>query len=387
MLASVHIWAQGSGPDAPAPVPVEKAESSIYWGGLTRESLLFLGVKHGFRWMTEPGTRNMKGPFFQGYRDSIAGLHGWSDGDPFYVNYVGHPMQGAISGYIWAHNDRRYRTVEFGMNRDYWRSRLRAGAFAFAYSSQFEIGPISEATIGYIQSKPPAQGLVDHVVTPTLGVGWMVAEDALDRFVIRPFEDRVRNPYARMLVRGWLNPARSFANMMAFRAPWDRDTRRGTWTYDPLLHVAPRRAPKPIEEYPAVAPFEIAATGMVTEVDGRTCTGGGSAAAYRFAPSWQGVFDVAGCQVPGGDALFYRIGPRWSPAPDKLWSPYAEVLVGGRKVTYESQGREWNEFSATAAAGVDLRITRALAFRVASVGYQGGAVQFSSGIVLRMGNW
>ena len=38
-------------------------------------------------------------------------------------------MQGAVSGYIWVQNDGRYRFAEFGKNRDYWESRLRAAAY------------------------------------------------------------------------------------------------------------------------------------------------------------------------------------------------------------------------------------------------------------------
>ena len=60
--------------------------------------------------------------------------------------YVGHPMQGAVSGYLWTLNDPRYRNVVFGRNPEYWKSRLRAGAFAWAYSEQSEIGVISEAS-------------------------------------------------------------------------------------------------------------------------------------------------------------------------------------------------------------------------------------------------
>ena len=91
----------------------------------------------------------------------------------------------AVSGYLWTLNDTRYRNVEFGRNPDYWKSRIRAGAFAWAYSEQMEIGPISEATIGNVQAFFPQQGFADHVVTPAIGLGWMVAEDALDKYLVR----------------------------------------------------------------------------------------------------------------------------------------------------------------------------------------------------------
>ena len=204
---------------------------TVNWRGLMRESLLFASLQHSFRLATEPGTRQgMKGPFFPGWARAVGNLHGWSDGDPFYVNYVGHPMQGSAAGFIWAQNDRRYLQVEFGANPDYWRSRLRATAFSFAYSTMFEIGPYGEASIGNIQSTWPQYGVVDHVITPAVGMAWMVAEDAIDRFLIKRFEERVQSPLFRVLVRGTLNPARSWANLMRIQVPWARDSRPGVFS-------------------------------------------------------------------------------------------------------------------------------------------------------------
>ncbi len=112
-----------------------------------------------------------RGSFFGGYANAVGNLHAWADGDPFIVNYVGHPIPGAVCGFIWIHNDPRYRTAEIGRNRHYWTGRLRAMAFAWAYSEQFEIGPISAASIGHVQAYFPQQGFVDHVITPTVGMG------------------------------------------------------------------------------------------------------------------------------------------------------------------------------------------------------------------------
>jgi hypothetical protein len=108
-------------------IPEESPSATgVDWGGLTRDSVLFLAVENAFRCATEQGTRDaFSNPFFQGYLNSVGNMHGWSDGDPFYVNFVGHPMQGAISGDIWTHNDRAYRDIEFGRNRRYWEGKLR----------------------------------------------------------------------------------------------------------------------------------------------------------------------------------------------------------------------------------------------------------------------
>src|SRR5689334_17416425 len=99
--------------------------SSINWAGVYQSSARFLAVEHGFRLLTEPGTRSgLKGSFIRNYWRSVSNLHGWADGDEFYVNYVGHPMQGSVAGFLWAHNDLRYRRAEFGTDPIYWKARL-----------------------------------------------------------------------------------------------------------------------------------------------------------------------------------------------------------------------------------------------------------------------
>src|SRR5262245_24346048 len=96
----------------------QRQPSKVNWLGLLRDSMYFLAIEHSFRWATEPGTRDAKGPLVSAYVNSVTNLHGWSDGDPFYVNYVGHPMQGAAAGFIWVQNDGRYATAKLGRNRD-----------------------------------------------------------------------------------------------------------------------------------------------------------------------------------------------------------------------------------------------------------------------------
>ncbi len=232
-------------------------EKSVAWRNTLKQSSFFLGVQHAFRIATEPGTRShLGGPFLSGYHKSLANLHGWADGDPFYVNYVGHPMQGAVSGFIWTQNDGAYKRLEFGNNAAYWRSRARATAFSWLYSTQFEIGPLSEASIGKIQSRYPQQGFVDHVATPVIGLAWQVAEDFLDRFVIRRFEDRFTNNWARMMVRSWLNPSRSFANLMRWKEPWHRDSRPGILSYGKSFGLDQSPKTPPPGSYPSLPRFE-----------------------------------------------------------------------------------------------------------------------------------
>lgn len=416
------------------------------WESLASQSFLFSSLQHSFRLATEPGTRKgMKGPFFPGWARAVGSLHGWSDGDPFYVNYVGHPMQGSVAGFIWAQNDYRYLGVEFGANPEYWRSRLRATAFSYAYSTLFEIGPLSEASIGKVQSTWPQQGMVDHVITPTVGLGWMIAEDAIDQLIIKRFEQHVENPVLRVFVRGALNPSRSFANMMRFKVPWARDTRPGA--FSPLLSsfLADQRGGQLRPVFPVekelqgefgVAAFELSAYVRPVYFHGSgtaPCLGGGADAAFRIVDRMQWVVDVSGCNLLGlqkdwsGDTLSYLTGPKWTPRPGSRWSPHAYFLLGGMKITEEhmdSQLRESlnlaaiqqgslepvphssyttstesNAFAMAAGGGLDVRLHPAFALRLGNLEYRrswnptmngknyNDGLSFTVAMVLRMGTW
>ncbi len=195
------------------------------------QSGLFLGIEHGFRFATEPDTRHqLRGPFVMDYLHSLkGGTPHWGDTDPFLVNYVGHPMQGAVTGFIWTQNHPVESRLEFANTPQYWRSRLKSMGWSALYSTQFELGPVSEASLGNLGSPmvPRTMGVVDLVMTPLGGFGFQVAEDMLDRFAVRWVEDKIPSRPVIILARGFLNPARSFANCLRFRTPWHRDSRPG----------------------------------------------------------------------------------------------------------------------------------------------------------------
>ena len=321
------------------------------WRNLLSGSANFLAIEHTFRHASEDATRHWIHDFSaSGYADSVGSLHGWGDGDEFLVNYVGHPMQGAVRSFMWQHNDRAYRAVEFGKDRRYWKARLRGMAFAYVYSVQFEIGPVSEASLGNIQSRWPQVGFVDHIVTPTIGMGWAVTEDAIDRMLIQRMETHMAYPWMRMLVRGGLNPSRSFANVMGGKVPWHRDDRPGLFKAAPDSAVAAASLMRGtqsdrVDPPPGVAPFDFtfnaAARQYLGNIDAGTCAGGGGTAGFRLAREWQAMLDVGGCKLLewrahwSGDALTYAAGPRWTPAVSGRWIPHLEMLVGGTKVTQE----------------------------------------------------
>ncbi len=212
--------------------PPKDQPSGFQWSSAFRQSMLFLSIQHAFRLATEDGTRaDLDGPFFKDYFKALRSLRAWSDGDPFIVNYIGHPMMGSVSGFIQVFNDPKGINEEVGLKKSYWMSRLKALGWSTAYSTQFEIGLISEASLGNIGIRPYGKSkhpmsYVDLVVTPVVGTGWLVGEDALDRYLILPLEKKMPNRTTLVLVRSFLNPTRSFANMLRGKWFWYRDNRR-----------------------------------------------------------------------------------------------------------------------------------------------------------------
>ena len=207
----------------------EYQDKKFKWDSAIRQSLLLLGFQHSLRLTQRKTLDQLKGPFFRDYLSAIRGVRGWGDGDGFITNYLGHPTMGAVSGYIQIQNDPKAMKLVIGRSKEYWNSRLKAMAWSAAYSTQFEIGLLSEATIGNVGKKAGTSGYVDFVVTPTLGTAGVLFEDATDSFLIRKIEERTRNPHIIRTIRMVLNPARSFANLLRFKKPWHRDSRGLTY--------------------------------------------------------------------------------------------------------------------------------------------------------------
>jgi hypothetical protein len=392
--------------------------------------------------VTEQGTREgLHNSVIGGYFKALGAMHGWSDGDGYYENYIGHPIQGAVSGYIWVQNDPRYRNVQFGADRDYWMSRLRAYGYAFAFSEQFEVGPVSEASIGQIQRYCCAYGFVDHVITPNGALVWMLGGDALDRYVTVPIENRTHNTAVRILARVALNPPQSFANLMMFHYPWRRENRATVTQYNGALYLRPSGSvfqainpEKNRDGFNAVPKFEIAAAAPgFYRVGGLNCVGGGGVASLRATEFWQWTMEVSGCtfgnSMPrywNGDSLTFTFGPQWIVHTAGRWSPHAHFRIGGQKITEErtnpdlekqvlsqlpadakkseyrdlyTQHWETTGFSMSVGGGLDVALNRAFALRVANLDYTRSrlgtlngknfdhGLRFSAGLVLRVGTW
>lgn len=217
-----------------------------HWSGLIAQSLFFSVIENAFRAASDGQIRTLLAtkPFWHDYVASMRqfNMRRWNDGDDFLVNYVGHPMQGAVSGFIEIQNDPSGRQLEISADRAYWMSRFKAFLWATAYSTHSEISPLGEAGIGneggwtypidcHTRCKEPGThwkytnntGWVDFIITPTVGSLWLVAEDTLDRYVSDRIQGGDRSRMFPKILRGTLNPSRTMANALRFKSPWYRD--------------------------------------------------------------------------------------------------------------------------------------------------------------------
>lgn len=353
--------------------------SRFRWKPAFGESLLYTGIMHAFNLTTEAGTRDaLNGPWLKDYLRSVSELRGWSDSDHFMAPYVGHPIEGSVFGFIERQNDPNYRLIQLGDGREYWMSMLRSMAYAAVWHTQWKIGPLSEASIGNVMLHA-SPGFITLVDTPTLGFCTMLAEDAADRFLIMGVENRTSSEMVIILVRSFLNPGRTFANMMAFRLPWDRATRMGVFgaNHDlrkvlledykngdgekPFEYVKNAWKPAGVEfthPRPKEADIELTAFPYYeTFLGGGSCVGGGGTGAARVNPQWQVLTEVSGCLIMhqpayniSGDSLFYGGGFRYTPLAAHRFSPFGQFQFGGRKVTQEIDNltrkaqllKEWN---------------------------------------------
>jgi hypothetical protein len=393
------------------------------WKRALRQGLFFTGFMHGFRLATEPQTRDaLNGHWWRNYTRSIGETRGWDDGDTFMTSYIAHPFEGAIFGYIAQQNDPRYSRVMWGDGRKYWIARLRTLAFSTVMSTQWTLGPASEASIGNVQLRD-SPGFVDLVGTPIFGTMVMIAEDVADRYLVAPLENRTANRPVLAFSRMFLSPTRSFANLMAFKYPWHREGRLGISGENNKLrremlrdyeegtgpklfeYTPPKKLRGEGKTYPLAAPIELESSAHYeTFLGGGSCVGGAGSGAVRLKPSWQLISEVSGCLVvnmpknQSGDSLMYQVGARWTPRATRRVSPFLQMMTGGRRVTHEIDDpakrdellKEWNNgagpihypkradwsvehqqngLAVSAGGGLDISLGRAFAWRVGNVQY------------------
>ncbi len=221
----------------------------FHWGRALKESLTFLAIEQAWVVHTDfPWVVSERGiPFNHYWRDYKQSLErwwevGWSAGENPMYNYVGHPIQGAITEYIFFQNDPKSRHLEFSKSKEYWLSRVKGTIYNGIYSTQWSIGPVSEMTVEKYGSndRPPwtatnaypcnpkieqcywGVGKVNLVMTPVGGLGWVLAEDWMDKNIVRRVEQRTDSRFAIDFIRCTFNPIRSAGNILHGNRPWFR---------------------------------------------------------------------------------------------------------------------------------------------------------------------
>ena len=221
------LTASAPADDPPPQISVTPAQSAVTtdWAEVIGNSLRLVTLEHTTRLMLQPGTRRaLAGPFISDYLESLRRPRGWHDGDSWAVNYIGHPIHGAAAGFVWI-SAQNGKDVPVKFSREFWTSRGQAALWAAAYSLQFELGPLSEASIGNVGFHPETTGWVDHVVTPAGALMFMVLEDWVDHQVILRIERKTGNVVLRAAARIALNPSRSMSAMAQGQMPWTRADR------------------------------------------------------------------------------------------------------------------------------------------------------------------
>ncbi len=213
------------------PVQAPPTEPAFHWKGATTQTFGLLVAEQSFRMVQQKTRDHLDGRFFADWFACVENLHGWSDGDSMFTNYVSHPLHSAVAGYIEIQNDSQGRYLQFDNSERYWMSRLRALGWAELYEIQWHLGPISEASIGHV-GRPGTHtlGYVNLVTSAPGGFGLIVFEDWLDKRVVESREARTNSLNTRRVYRMLFCPGRAIANLLRARKPWYRDYRPIDWT-------------------------------------------------------------------------------------------------------------------------------------------------------------
>ncbi len=212
----------------------------VSWVRVIGSSFIMLAAQHGGNIWMDDDTRSAllhpaRGGFWADYEYCVEHYRWsrWKDDDPFGVDYIGHPMMGALTSSIYEQNDPKQRALTFENTPRYWKGRLKAMAYSAAYSAQWKIGPASEASIGntgityYVRDRDGVYtnetGMQDWFITPIGGFVWNVGEDIIDRYLTSHI--RHAHPHNKLLlgVSGLMTPLKSGANVSRFRPFYYRD--------------------------------------------------------------------------------------------------------------------------------------------------------------------
>lgn len=198
------------------------AEAAFRLRAASSQAFGFTVFQHAVRLREAKTRRELDGAFLRDWLKSVSNAgRTWDDGGKFFTNYVAHPLGGAVYAHVYRQNDLRRKRLEIG-EPGYGVMVRRAMIFSAVVSAQFELGPISEASIGNVGMRNPAKmAWVDLVITPMLGTAWMVGEDVIDERLLKQMDGA--NTVLRSTLRFLLNPSRGGANLSRGKWPWFRD--------------------------------------------------------------------------------------------------------------------------------------------------------------------
>jgi len=190
--------------------------------------------EHVMRVATQDFTRQqLKGEFWHEYVDSVHVPDKWNDKDSWQVNYIGHAISGGAYTRIWMDQ----REPRNPTTSQYVKSIGKALIYTTLFSIQYEMGPMSEASIGNVGINPHDLGWNDYIWTPIGGVLWTMGEDAIDKYALTWVEKHVPFMMAKAAARMIANPSRMLANIGQNRTPWSRKDRG--WDGQPVKGRTP----------------------------------------------------------------------------------------------------------------------------------------------------
>jgi hypothetical protein len=378
----------------------------FHWRRALSESLTFLVIEQAyvvhtdFNWVvSENGV-----PFnhyWRDYKQSLsAWVHsGWNDGDPNWFGYVGHPVQGALTGFIQIQNDPQGEKLEFSRTKAYWWSRFKAGLWNAAYSTQWNLGPLSEVTAEKYGTKDRAPwnyngtypcfkhcltgvGQIDIVMTPLGGAGWLIGEDFLDKEIARRVEGATANRFLIDSVRSAVNPIRGAANILHGKQPWyraSRDVQRMSFVSDRKTAVSAGELPKTRVpnhgdvffgySHMGTVHCQMRYSDAVTACDpfsaqAANLSGWNASVEKKYLHYFGAVADFSG-QSGAVSQRNFLFGLRGSAAMGRF-RPFAEALFGAAHVQGSGSAAAKSEtsFAQALGGGVDFRLMRLLSWRI-----------------------
>ena len=143
------------------PDPIQSADPAttpspekgpIAWRSLLRDSMVLLLIQQTYRLTLEDATtrENLGGPFFKDWFASASTLCCWDDGDRMTTNYLFHPLMGSTTSFVFANNHCASQETPIGTSRRHWKAKGAQSLYPFIYSLNYELGPLSEASIGNV---------------------------------------------------------------------------------------------------------------------------------------------------------------------------------------------------------------------------------------------